>query len=302
MKRETVIWTVLFLAGGAGLLYRGAIREQGMGKVYVTPVRVNSIDPADTRNKFLEAAPNEAGAVVSVPRTLGLWISAFFTLCIFSFLYRDNMFYKLAESVMVGVTAGYAMVAGFWDGIVVNLLTELTPGMVRGWALPGTPADKSWNPLFLVPLCLGIMLLWRLAPRGGWISRWPLAFIIGTTAGIRLIGYLDADFVIQIRSTIVPLVVLPAAGFDVRSAWLSIRNVLLVSGVLACLTYFFFSIAHRGVVGRISRVGIWILMITFGASFAFTVMGRIAVLASRLQFLFDDWLWLIDSTGRRAGM
>ena len=44
-------------------------------------------------------------------------------------------------------------------------------------------------------LVLGVMLLWRLAPKGGWISRWPLAFFIGATAGFRLIGYMEADFV-----------------------------------------------------------------------------------------------------------
>ena len=75
----------------------------------------------------------------------------------------------------------------------------------------------------------------------------------------------------------------------------------VVFGVLACLTYFFFSVEHRGLVGRISRVGIWYLMITFGASFAYTVMGRIALLAARIEFLFDDWLWLIDPRGTRTG-
>ena len=81
--------------------------------------------------------------------------------------------------------------------------------------------------------------------------------------------------------------------------WASLRNAGLVFGVLACLAYFFFSVEHRGLVGRLARVGVWYLMITFGASFAFTVMGRIALLAGRITFLFDDWLWLIDPTGKR---
>ena len=41
-------------------------------------------------------------------------------------------------------------------------------------------------------------------------------------------------------------------------------------------------------------------MITFGASFGMTVMGRISLLAARLQFLFDDWLWMIDPLGTRT--
>jgi len=57
-----------------------------------------------------------------------------------------------------------------------------------------------------------------------------------------------------------------------------VRAALVVLGVLACLVYFFFSIEHRGVVGHTARVGTWVLMITFGAAFGYTVMGRIALL------------------------
>jgi len=68
---------------------------------------------------------------------------------------------------------------------------------------------------------------------------------------------------------------------------------VIVVSVLSSLTYFYFSVEHKGWVGRISRVGIWVLMISFGASFALTVMGRITLLTMRLQFLFDDWLGLV---------
>jgi hypothetical protein len=33
-------------------------------------------------------------------------------------------------------------------------------------------------------------------------------------------------------------------------------------------------------------------MVTFGASFGYTVMGRISLLVGRLTFLFQDWLGL----------
>jgi hypothetical protein len=125
-----------------------------------------------------------------------------------------------------------------------------------------------------------------------------MAFIIGVFCGLRLITFLHADFLSQIRNGIVPLWVTDANGaFDV---WQSLRHIFLVSGVLTCLVYFFFSIEHKGVVGKTARVGIWFLMVTFGAAFGYTVMGRIALLAIRFEFLFDDWLWLIDPRGRRT--
>jgi hypothetical protein len=64
--------------------------------------------------------------------------------------------------------------------------------------------------------------------------------------------------------------------------WFGIfSNVLLLAGLLASLLYFYFSLAHKGIVGRISRFGVWVLMIGFGASFGYTVQGRIALAIGR---------------------
>ena len=38
---------------------------------------------------------------------LGIWLVSFLTVCILSFLYRDNPFYKFAEHLYVGISAGY---------------------------------------------------------------------------------------------------------------------------------------------------------------------------------------------------
>lgn len=222
-------------------------------------------------------------------RTFGLWFAAFGTLCVFSFLYRDNAMYKFAESLVVGVSAAYTMVVAFWTDIVQKLLRRITPEFVQDHFYPELDPDPNY--VYLVVLGLGIMLLWRLAPKGAWISRWPLAFIIGYTAGLRLMGYLESDFIVQAQASIVPLIVVSDGRF---SFWLSLQNTVVLLSVLACLTYFFFSIEHRGAVGKTAKVGIWVLMITFGASFAYTVMGRITLLSRRIEFIFDDWLWIIQ--------
>ncbi|MSR57192.1 MAG: hypothetical protein EXS05_05930 [Planctomycetaceae bacterium] len=296
MNRETLGWTVVLLIGALGLFGRAMSKPEGMGKVYIKAVRIAPDSPTDTRTTFTKVEPKDSEAIVSVPRTVGVWIAALGTLAIFSFLYRDNVFYKLAESVFVGVTAAWAMVLGFWESIVDKLLRNLAPGLMRAWALPGLSDKQEPNYLYIVPLILGIMLLWRLVPRGAWIARWPLAVVVGTFAGLKLVNFLDADFVSQIRNTIIPLIVVVNGKVD---PWASLRNTGLLVGVLSSLTYFFFSVEHKGFVGNVSRVGVWFLMVTFGASFAFTVMGRIALLAARVEFLFNDWLWLIDPGDKR---
>ena len=279
----------------------------GLAVVYLA-IRVSSgematvyVQPLDVGETPAQASDYIAGTAFPSPsRTVGVWVAALFTLFIFSFLYRDNIFYKFAESVVVGVSAAYWMVVAFWTTIIPNLLGKLSPAWVRSWAMPGLSPERedTWY-LYVIPLVLSVLLLWRLAPKGAWIARWPLAFIIGTTAGLKLVGFIHADFLGQIRASIIPVVAMSADSFDF---WQTVKNLVLIAGILACLVYFFFSIEHRGVVGKVARSGIWILMITFGAAFGYTVMGRIALLAIRIEFLLDDWLWLIDPTAKRIGL
>lgn len=80
-------------------------------------------------------------------------------------------------------------------------------------------------------------------------------------------------------------------GLDARSAtapdevdWFGVvSQVLLLLALLSGLLYFYFSIAHKGAIGRVSKIGVWIMMIGFGASFGFTVQGRIALAIGRAQ-------------------
>ena len=73
-----------------------------------------------------------------------------------------------------------------------------------------------------------------------------------------------------------------------------LEAVLMIVGVVCTLTYFFFSVEHRGPVKWLSKVGIAFLMIGFGSAFGNTVMGRVALLIQRADFLFVDWLNLIS--------
>ena len=286
--RERQVLTILVVLAGLWIGYR--LLSGGMGYAYVTSGEAAT---AATHNDYVAG-----GAVFSPSRTVGIWTAAFFTLAVFSFLYRDNVFYKFAEAVFIGTSAAYWMVVAFWTVLVPNLFGKIAPAEIQGWAMPGlSPVrDPHWY-INLVPLALSVMLLWRLAPRGGWISRWPLAFIIGTFAGLRLVHFLQSDFLSQIRAGV------PEFKFGPQdSRWLIVEELLIAVGTLAALSYFIFSHEHKGALGKVSRVGVWILMITFGAAFANTVMARIALLGIRFEFLFDDWLWLVDPGNDRIGM
>ncbi len=290
---KTTLLILMTAAGLAFLTWRAT--SYNAGRVYVkeTPVPIlegpNAGQIADyTTTRIPETIVEAENGRLSWSRTLGVWIAAALTLCILSFLFGDNVFYKLAEAIFVGVSAAYAMVVAFWTAMMGLLVSRLTPELARDSFNPSLSGDRDW--WMLVPLVMGIMLLWRLAPVGGWIARWPLAFFIAVFAGFRLVAHFHADFVVQIRSAIVPLIVYAADGsFNWKQ---SLTNTTMVFGTLSCLTYFFFSVEHTGMVGRISRVGIYCLMIAFGTGFALTAMSRYSLLIGRLEFLLREWLRL----------
>ena len=58
---------------------------------------------------------------------LGGWVAAFLTIGIFSYLYKDNPFYKIAEHLYVGISAGYLLSLGFWNQLQPNLFGRLFP-------------------------------------------------------------------------------------------------------------------------------------------------------------------------------
>ena len=66
-----------------------------------------------------------------------------------------------------------------------------------------------------------------------------------------------------------------------------VNNLLILLGTVTGLLYFFFSKEQSGSFGKITRLGIYFLMISFGASFGFAVMGRISLLIGRFVSLID---------------
>jgi hypothetical protein len=201
---------------------------------------------------------------------IGTWLAAGLTLFIFSFLYKDNPFYKFAEHLYVGISAGYWISLQYHNVFKPNLLHPLMRG------------DLS----LLIPFALGVLLFTRFTKKFFWLSRWAIALIIGIYAGIAIIGYGTGDLIRQIHANILPLW---------TGNWFSsFNNLLLVIGVLTGLIYFFFSKEHKGAVGTGANIGIWFLMISFGASFGYTVMSRMSLLIGRVYFLLGEWLKIID--------
>lgn len=221
---------------------------------------------------------------MSPSHDLGTWVAALLTLCIFSFLYRDNPLYKFAEHLFVGVSAGYFIVLNYWTVIDANMIAPLR--VAFGGQLAGGPMrieQGDYRALLVIPGLLGLLLLTRLVPRIDWISRWSLAVIIGVYAGLKTTGFAQGDLVAQVQASLTP-------WWVPGNPWASFNAILFTVGLLTSLLFFFYSREHRGVLGWSSKVGICFLMVSFGAGYGYTVMSRVSLLIGRFQFLFEDWL------------
>ena len=235
----------------------------------------------------------------------GAWVAVFFTLAIFSFLYKDNPFYKIAEHAYIGISAGYWLSIGFWTIIQPNLLGRLWPskeyseesfwysiydflGSIVPSIFPNGGIDKGHNMdlTYLIPLVLGIMMILSIFKQFNWMARWGIAYTVAIAAGLRAYGYLNSYILGQIKGTIVPLANTEYPIFHISEPSL-INNLLILLGTVTGLLYFFFSKEQSGSFGKITRLGIYFLMISFGASFGFAVMGRISLLIGRFVSLID---------------
>ena len=212
----------------------------------------------------------------------GIWVAALLTLFIYSFLYQDNPFYRFAEHLFVGISVGYSIVISIHQGFI-PLAWKPFYEAVTGGSLGGL--------VKLIPIGFGLLFFARLSPRHTWLIRYPIAILIGFGTGVAIPNVLRASIFEQTRGTIEPFAAMHAgtlSGGEIFGA------ILMVIGVICTLTYFFFSLEHRGAVGGLSKVGIAFLMMGFGSAFGNTVMGRVALLIQRADFLLGDWLRIIS--------
>jgi hypothetical protein len=221
------------------------------------------------------------------PDLLGGFLICLFTLSVYSFLYRDNAFYKLAEHVFIGVATAWYTMEYYDSGVLEPLFKYIShthEAIAHPGALPfkvgGYPVDPAWAIGWrLGAVVLSVMLLTRLVSRNAWISRWPLAMMVGIYAALKMTGETQAKLVDQVRETMVPLWGPTTSAYEVAG------NVVLLVGMLAVLGHFVFTYRRNLPLRAASRIAIVVLMLAFGSRFAFTVLGRIALLIERVATL-----------------
>ncbi|MGE5580182.1 MAG: hypothetical protein ACM3WU_09090 [Bacillota bacterium] len=200
---------------------------------------------------------------------IGIWLAAIMTLSAYSYLWKENPFFRVGEHLLIATNVSYLAITGY-----TNIKQSLAPISTEG------------RYTLIIPVILGVLLFTRWFPKLAWLSRISVAFMMGVTGAVSITGAISANFVKQIAATMIPLN--------------SVNNVIIVVGTLCTVSYFLF-IQGKSPAGQswgtftnvLGNIGKWIMMVAFGAAFGATVMGRLTLVMGRLQYLFGTWIPLI---------
>ena len=221
------------------------------------------------------------------------------TLAIYSFLIKENGFYRFFEHLFIGIAAGYMPVFTLKDFLWPKIIQPLLGMDIVVY--PDGTSSSSYSPfllLYIFPMCFGMLYYFIYSKRHSWLARLVIGFSLGASAGLTFKGFF-VEMMPQVSSSFRPLVVfcetvsdgcLSVWGSSI-DIWSSINNIVFVVTLLTVMYYFFFSV--KGGDGRLHQVarrsGRLMMMVCFGAFFGSTVMARLALLVERMQFLLIDW-------------
>lgn len=211
---------------------------------------------------------------------IGPFIAAVLTLMVFSYIFGDNVLFKLATHIFVGVAVGYGLIV-IWHNV-------FAPAIVSGNIIGVLPA-----------LFLCFLLIFKIRPTQSEttsaLGNIPLAFVLGIGAALAIGGALFGTLLPQIGA-MSSISLNPNHYPDTERqvglvVWLN--NIIIVLGTLGTFFYFTFAVRAHGLLGGLREgfVRFWagmgrlMIIFTLGALFANTVSSRVALLVSRLQFL-----------------
>jgi hypothetical protein len=217
--------------------------------------------------------------MVNIIDVIGVWAAVFVTLMCLSFLYKENPFFRLTEYIFIGLASGY----GFAASLRLFINQALNPIFIDG------------SLTFIIPLILGALFYTQYTKKYSMFYRLPLSLAIGYGLGVTIWSVMDAYFVRQVIATMLPLF----TGGDLMT---TVDNLVLVVGTILSLSYFVLSREQKGAWGTITRIGKYFVLITLGAVFGSTVLGRMQLIIQRIQFLTGDpafpWLALRMGTAQ----
>src|SRR5437867_13219686 len=100
---------------------------------------------------------------------IGSIVAGLLTLMVFSYLIGANPLWRIAQSLLVGVSVGY---------VSLVLLTQVIAPQVAKVVAPPAGVAANDRLLAVFPVALGLLLLLRIVYPGAWPSQFGLNIVV----------------------------------------------------------------------------------------------------------------------------
>jgi hypothetical protein len=217
---------------------------------------------------------------------IGEILGLILTVLILSYVVGDNPLYRLALHLLVGASVGYA--------VAVSSYTLITRVFI-----PAIQAEGTAQYSLLIPVLLGILLLFKAVPRLAYWGNISTAFLVGVGTAVAMGGAL--------LGTILPQISASGSILEWARGGLPylVNQTLIVGGTVCALLAFTFTIQKqpglRGLFGTLldmlGRFGRIFLLIAFGAAFATALTASLSVLIGRSYIVAQIIQNLLPSFG-----
>lgn len=189
--------------------------------------------------------------------TLVTLMAAGMTLALLSYLYRENLFFRIAEHAYMGGAIGYGALLSAYSAMSI-----LQPRLANG--------EYIW----LLTILIGLMYIFFFAKQYFYLYRYPTAIVMATGIGVFLARGVKTNLLDQARSTMLVT---------------DLSSVIVAIGVICGLFYFYATMEPKGPLKGMNTVGRWFLMAAFGAQIGLHVMARTSLIIGRIRFLFFEY-------------
>jgi len=200
------------------------------------------------------------------------------TLAVFSYIWGDNVVFRVASHLFIGVAAGYVA--------IVMIDSVILPQLI----FPFVDGDRNAKIFAILFLILSALMLAKISPRLAKLGSPAVAYLVGVGAAAAIGG--------AVTGTLFPQSAATMQVFNVHSNPLNALVVLV--GTLTTVLYFHFGVRRKprqeddeqenkrpGWMESVSDTGRVFIAITFAALFTGVYLATVTALVERVSFLWN---------------
>jgi hypothetical protein len=221
------------------------------------------------------------------------------TLAIYSFLYRENVFYRTFEHVFIGVATAWGLVKVCEDFLWPRIYKSMF-GYDVLYLPDGTRLGEyqSWYLWYLIPAAFSLLYYTMYSVKYRHLAQLVISFQLGCAGGFAFKGTF-VELMPQIYDSFRPVYF--SGNMSGDALLQSLSNAFFLLTLFSAFMYFFFTFrsSESKMVQKISTAGRLLMMACFGATFGSTMMARMALLVERLDFLSNTWFATLMEAGEK---